>query len=52
MIKILGQPLRISLTKLDELQLCDPNAVDGWNVTHLSSTKVCYNSILHNYINP
>ena len=41
MVKNLGIPLRVSLTKKDELHLSDPNTVDGWNVTHLSSTKVC-----------
>ena len=40
MIKSLGVPLRLSLTKMDELHLSDPSMVDGWNITHLSSTKV------------
>ena len=41
MIKNLGIPLCVSLTKMDILHLSDPNKVDGWNVTHLLSTKVC-----------
>ena len=41
MKKNLVLPLRISLTELNKLHLCDPNVVDGWNVTHLLTTEVC-----------
>ena len=41
MIKNLGLPLCVGLAEMDELHLSNPNKVDGWNVTHLLSTKVC-----------
>ena len=40
MIKGDGLPIRVSLTKMDELHLSDPSRVNGWNVTHVSN-KVC-----------
>ena len=41
MIKIVGLPLRDSLTKVDELHLSNPSRVEGWNVLHVSN-KVCF----------
>ena len=40
MTKSLNVPFRISLTKMDELHISDPHSVDGWNIIHLSTTKV------------
>ena len=39
MIKMLQIPLRISLTRMDELHISEPSLVYGWNIVHLE-TKV------------
>ena len=41
MFKSLNVPIRISLTREDELHVSDPHSVDGWNIIHLSTNKVC-----------
>ena len=46
MLKNLNAPIRISLTKMDKLHVSDPHSVDGWNIIHLLSTKVCVYSVI------
>ena len=40
MSKNLIIPLRINLTKVDELHISEPPSVEGWSITHLGATEV------------